>query len=280
MKDFVENLKQTYSNIFVIVSPPRCSSTALSRVFWEHPTVSHYSHEPFETVYYQDKSLEDVFARIDGALDIRPLKRNGNGRSANALIIKEMPYQVGKHFELLASFATAPIVFLMRNPRLNIWSRMQKKIEVGDSPLFPHVETGWKLLKSHIATCRAANIPHVLIDSTDFRNHPSLIFNELFDQLGLTFSNDQLSWNPQSNVQIDNLDGQHTHLYKRVLQSDGLLIDDDPIPPMSAFPKEGGFLQHVNECLAIYNELSELDERIMLPDELDVEDELDLEAVV
>ena len=41
--------RSRYSDVIVIVSPPRCRSTALARVFWEHPLVRYYAHEPFES---------------------------------------------------------------------------------------------------------------------------------------------------------------------------------------------------------------------------------------
>ena len=51
---------ERYSDIYVIVSPPRCSSTAFARVLWQHPSVGYYSHEPFEVTYFDGAGLDGV----------------------------------------------------------------------------------------------------------------------------------------------------------------------------------------------------------------------------
>lgn len=251
----MNGLKERYPERYVIVSPPRCSSTALARVFWEHAAIGYYAHEPFETLYYQGQTVEDVIARMMSALDLTPLKKNRAEHAGSGLIIKEMPYQVGRHFPLLVDLATAPIVFLIRDPRLNISSRMKRKVEVGDSPIFPLIETGWQLIASQIDYCQERSIPHVVIDSSEFRNHPMPVLGDLFPRLGLAFSEEMLSWEPQSDFDIDNLDGSHTHLYQKVLRSSGLMPDDEPIPPLDSFPHEGGFFRHASECMEIYSQL-------------------------
>ena len=105
-----------------------------------------------------------------------------------------MPYQVGGCFHLLAALATAPLVFLVRDPRLNIASRIEKKLEVGDSPFFPLVETGWELLQTQIDYCRRHDVPHLIVTAEDFRNRPNQIFPELFSRLDLSYSPEMLSW--------------------------------------------------------------------------------------
>ena len=59
-----------YPEIVVIISPPRCSSTAFARVFWEHPEVRYYCHEPFEVTYYDDAPLADVAAKLEAPIDL------------------------------------------------------------------------------------------------------------------------------------------------------------------------------------------------------------------
>ena len=148
--------RERHERIYVIVSPPRCSSTAFARVFWEQPSVRYYYHEPFETTYYQGEGLPEVIAKLDAPLDLTTIKHFAADTSAHALVIKEMPYQVGDNFPLLAALATKPLIFLMRDPRLQIASRREKKLEVGDSPLYPFVESGWDLLEKQIDFCRRA----------------------------------------------------------------------------------------------------------------------------
>ena len=257
-----DQLHQKYSSIYAIVSPPRGSSTAFSRVFWELPTVRYYCHEPFEVTYYQDGQLNQVLDKLQHPLDLALLPSASKTALGTALVVKEMPYQVGDHFPLLVKLATAPIIFLLRDPRLNIYSRIQKKIKVGDSPFFPLIETGWELIFDQISYCRENQIPYMLIDAADFRNHPEVIFPKVFERLDLAFSNNMLSWNAYPEVEIDNLGGQHSHLYRKVLNSRALQPATESIPSLSDFPEEQGMREHVEHCLQIFAQLLEDPHRI------------------
>jgi hypothetical protein len=255
-------IRERHTDIYAIISPPRCSSTAFARVFWEHPAVRYYRHEPFEVTYYEGRDLTDVVAKLEAPLDLNELKATRGDDNARALTIKEMPYQVGERFPLLAALASKPLIFLMRDPRLNIGSRMAKKREVGDDPIFPSVESGWELLREQIEWCRAGSIPHVLVDSTDFRNQPLEVFPQVFEQFGLDFTPAMLEWQPCPEVELDNLGGRHRHLYGAVLESAGIKPDDEAIPPLESFPEEHGWRDHVARCLEIYEGLAESERRI------------------
>lgn len=256
-------LRERYSKIYAVVSPPRCGSTAFSRVFWEQPRIRYYSHEPFETTYYRGRGLSDVVEKLRSPLDLRRVKRRCGSSSGNALLIKEMPYQVGKRFPLLAALAAQPLIFLVRDPRLNIASRIRKKLEVGDDPTFPLIETGWELLAEQVCSCRQRGIRFVVVDATDFRNHPSAVFKRVFARFGMEFSQEMLSWRPCPEVDLDNLGGAHSHLYQRVLQSEGLEPASEPLPRMRAFAEFTGLQRHVQTCLGVYEELLASPERIV-----------------
>jgi len=262
IKQAIERIRGRYSSIFAIVSPPRCSSTAFARVFWEHSAVGFYCHEPFEVTYYQDQGVEQVLDKLEQPLDLAPIKRAQTQEAGGALVIKEMPYQVGPRFPMLTALADQPIIFLMRDPRLNIASRMAKKREVGDSPIFPAIESGWELLSRQIAWCRAEGIAHLLVDSRDYRNQPHEIFPQLFDRLGLDFDPGLLEWRTCPEVELDNLGGEHRHLYREVLASTGVRPDTVPIPDLESFPEENGWREHVARCVAIYEQLAGLDVRL------------------
>lgn len=253
-----------YANIYVIISPPRCSSTAFARLFWEQPTIRYYSHEPFETTYFMGKGLNDVAARLNNPIDLQQIKKNVGNVQGNSLVIKEMPYQVGTHFSLLSQMTTYPLIFLLRDPRLNIASRMAKKEVVGDSPFFPLIETGWELLAAQIKQCEAEQIPHMIVDAADFRNYPELTFSQIFSRLRLPFAAKTIVWRSNGQLNLDNLDGQHTHLYDHVLQSKGMEPDTDPIPPLASFPSTNGLRTHVAECLEIYKALRTSSARICI----------------
>lgn len=246
---------EEYTDIYVIVSPPRCSSTAFARVFWEQPEVRYYSHEPFEGTYFLGEDLAYVIDNLREPLDLTRIKNFSSHGLGNSLVVKEMPYQAGENFSLLISLTRKPVVFLTRDPRLNIASRMAKKTEVGDNPLFPHVETGWELIAGQIKTCKEQGIPYLIVDARDFRNHPEVVFKQVFSKMGLPFHRGMLSWQACPEVEIDNLNGQHDHLYQQVLSSTGILADTESIPPLDSFPRENGYRDHVRACLRIYDRL-------------------------
>ncbi|KAA3664864.1 MAG: hypothetical protein DWQ04_03505 [Chloroflexi bacterium] len=256
-------LRQKYDNIYAIVSPPRCSSTAFSRVFWEHPAVRYYSHEPFEVTYYMNQDLQQVYQKMLQPLDLALVKKNMVEKMGNSLVMKEMPYQVGKYFNLLAETAVKPIIFLIRDPRLNISSRIEKKEMVGDSYKFPLIETGWELIAKQIEYCRTQKIPHMIVDSSDFRNHPTTVFRKIFTRLGLPFSEEMLTWQA-TDVEIDNLDGEHRHLYERVLSSKNLQPATEFVPTLDMFPSGNGFRSHLSDCIDIYRSLRRAPERVMV----------------
>ena len=255
--------RERHENVYVIASPPRCSSTAFARVFWEQPTVRYYYHEPFETTYYRDAGLDEVIAKLDAPLDLTQIKHYAADTHAHALVIKEMPYQVGDNFPIVAALATPPIVFLMRDPRLQIASRRAKKIEGGASPIYPEIESGWDLLRQQLSFCREHAIDCLLVDSTDFRGRPSVVFPQIMGRFGLPWSDECLDWNACEEVELDNLGGAHRHLYGEVLASTGLKPDLSMVPTLDSFPEEDGVREHVAHCLTVYRQLREAPERVL-----------------
>lgn len=259
-----EEIKAIYDQIYVIVSPPRCSSTAFARVFWELPSVRYYAHEPFEGTYFLGQKIDSALDNLKHPLDLQEVKRNPAMPSSSDLVIKEMPYQAGDNFPLLVSLTSKPVVFLTRDPRLNIASRMAKKEEVGDSPFFPLLETGWELIASQINYCKALSIPYLIVDAKDFRNHPTSIFGKIFDRLDVQFQKDVLSWDSRPDIDIDNLEGDHHHLYEEVLSSTGMLPDTDAVPTIESFPTTNGYREHVRQCMRIYGRLQNSSARVRL----------------
>lgn len=251
----LSTLKKRYENIYVIISPPRCSSTAFSRVFWEQPSIRYYSHEPFEITYFDEAPFNEVLEKLKHPLDLLPIKSKEPKAGSSSLVIKEMPYQVGSYFDLLISLSEHPIMFLIRDPRLNVYSRISKKKEAGQDPRFPLVETGWELISEQVRYCQEHSIPYFIIDSNEFRTCPSDVFSKIFELLSLPFSSDMLSWRAASDVKLDNLGGHHSHLYRRVLASTGIEPADERIPEIEEIPEENGFREHVIKCMDIYENL-------------------------
>lgn len=251
-----EWLGARHDDVFVVVSPPRCSSTAVARLLWEHPSVRYYCHEPFEVTYYEGRGLDAVAGKLAAPMDLANLTTRRPDPDADALVVKEMPYQVGERFGLLADLATRPLLFLIRDPRLSIASRMRKKLEVGDNPLFPKIESGWRLLAEQIDEARRREIPHLIVDTSELRNEPTAVLPAVFARLELDYSPSILDWRPCPKLELDNLGGRHRHLYRRVLESDGLQPASRQPPPVESFPAEDRWREHVEDCVAIYRDLS------------------------
>ena len=213
-------------------------------------------------MYYQRQDLKRVLTNFQQPLNLQTIAKKKSAHGDNGLVIKDMPYQIGDYFLQFAEMVTSPVIFLMRDPRLNIASRIAKKMETGASVDFPLIETGWQLVQEQIRLCRVFGIPHMLVDATEFRNHPEAIFPQVFERLNLSFTKDMLTWNPHPNLEIDNLGGDHSHLYKRALGSTGIQPATEFVPALEDFPERNGFRQHVAFCLAIYQNLSRLPERV------------------
>ena len=205
---------------------------------------------PFETSYYSSANLGQVREKL-----LEPIVLKTEAGQRSGLVIKEMPYQVGDNFALLASLATAPIIFIIRDPRLNISSRIQKRVEADQEPNFPLKETGWDLINKQIRYCQKRKIPYVIVEASDFRTNPEIVFAEVFGRLQLRFSVKLLSWETRTDIDLDNLEGRHKHLYERVLASTGIEPPIEPIPPNSSFPETNGFRDHIRHCRDIYKSL-------------------------
>lgn len=247
-------IARRYDRVFLVLSPPRCCSTAIARVFWNQPSIAFYCHEPFEAFFYSGQGLDDVGARLEQPLSVN--ERSRDGEAGSDLVIKEMSFQAGKVFPLLAEWTRQPILFVIRDPRLSIASRMAKKAEGGNDPVFPPKESGWESLAEQIRFCEQRAIHHAIVDAADFRNRPREIFPKVFSTLGLPFDEGMLSWRARRDLDLDNLDGRHTHWYRRVLASTTIEPATEPVPDIDAFPAERGFREHVRACLEIYESLS------------------------
>jgi hypothetical protein len=243
-------LRGRHQHIYLIVAPPRSSSTALARVFWRHPAIGFYNNEPFDRYYHWGSGLDSVLDHLQNSNFRVPGARGGQG-----LLIKEMTFQVDTHFGLLAELATSPTIFVLRDPRLSIASRMRMVAEAGGDPLFPHNETGWPTLYRQVQDCRSQNRPYILVNADDFRRDPVPVLPRLFASSSLSFSSEQLRWQPAPAMRLGNLDGEQDNFYAGVLNSQGLEPPTEPPPPLKRFPARSGLRAHVQWCMTIYREL-------------------------
>jgi hypothetical protein len=248
----LDGLRERHGEIYAIVAPPRTASTALARILWNHEQVGFYSHEPFEATWYEDAGPDRAAELLEAPVPVAQLGGRGDGR---ALVVKEMTFQVGDAFPLLATLATRPIVFLIRDPRLTIASRMRVLCRSGRPEAFPLRESGWEDLARQLAYVRREQIPHVVLDSSDLRRSPETIVPPLLERLGLPFTPGLLRWEPSATTGLSSVSGAEDPFYQRVLDSRGLEPPAEEVPDLSHFPTAGGFREHVVECVERYEEL-------------------------
>jgi hypothetical protein len=251
----LDRVRERHGDVFVLVAPPRTASTALARILWNHPSVGFYSHEPFEPTWYRGAGPEVAAELLEAAAPVGELDPSRSARAGRALVVKEMTFQVGDRFPLLATLATRPIVFVIRDPRLSIASRMKVLRRAGRPEVFPLRESGWEDLMRQLDHVRSHGIPHVIVDSRELREAPATVVPPLLDRLGLAFSPELLTWGSSPATGLSAVSGAGDPFYQRVLASGGIEAPTEQIPPLTSFPSDGGFRQHVAECLARYEEL-------------------------
>ncbi|HEX4806077.1 MAG TPA: hypothetical protein VFU94_09265 [Conexibacter sp.] len=245
-----ERLRERHGEVYVLLGPPRTASTAVSRILWNHPAVGFYSHEPFEPTWYEGAGVERAAELLDAPEPVAGLGGRGAG---SALVVKEMTFQVGDAFPLLAALATRPIIVLIRDPRLTIASRMKVLRRSGRPEVFPLRESGWEDLVRQLAHMRAEGIPHVVVDSSELRRAPETVAPALLARLGLPFTPDLLTWRSSSATGLSAVSGSDDPFYQRVLDSTGIEPPAETIPDLADFPPE--LRDHVAACVAQYEEL-------------------------
>ena len=92
---------------------------------------------------------------------------------------------------------------------------------------------------------------------------PDAVFPQVFAQFGLDFAPEMLSWKARLDVELDNLDGAHSHLYRRVLGSTGIQHAQEEMPALDVFPTEHGVRDHVAKCLELYWQLCRDEQRVL-----------------
>ena len=251
-----ESLAGHFDLVTLIVAPPRSCSTALARVFWNLPHHRYYSHEPFEITYYEGADLGEVADLLADPPEIADLDPSrGRGSSANGLLIKEMTFQVGLEFPLLLGLTTRPVVFLIRDPRLCVVSRMRALRRQGRPAMFEPVESGWVQLAEQVEETRRRGVPYLVVDAYGFRSDPGRVVGQVAEALGFAYSDGLLRWQSSG---VGSLSVMHQGIdpfYDRVLRSRGIEPPAEKVPSLEEIPEERGLRRHVEEALGIYDEL-------------------------
>lgn len=244
------------SKVYIIVSPPRCSSTAFARSFWKCPEIDFYNHEPYETSYYDGFSSSEVKKCLDHPLHLQDMQiGHMDAAKQKGVVIKEMTFQVNRHFPVLASWTSNPVIFLIRDPRLSIMSKIKMKKKSGLPTDFPLNETGWDDLWAQLDYCREHHIEHILLDTTDFRNQPEQTLRDILPKMGLQYTDQLLEWEEYDQVKIDHVNDMHSLFYQRVLKSRGIAPATEVIPDIGDFPTNSPLADHTAKSYAAYVEL-------------------------
>lgn len=258
LRERLARVRARHREVLVLVAPPRTASTALARVLWNHPAVGWYRHEPFEPTWYEGASADAAVSLLEEPTpvgELNPARAGEQPDPAAALVVKEMTFQVGDAFPLLAALATRPIVFLIRDPRLSVASRMKVLRRSGRPEVFPLRESGWDDLERQVAYVRENGIPHLVVDSHDLRSDPEAVVPKVLATLGLPFSPALLTWESSEAKGLSVVSGEGDPFYQRVLESRGIEAPAERIPDLTEFPADGGFRQHVAECVERYEAL-------------------------
>ena len=256
----MQELRAWFDPVLLILSPPRCASTAVARAFWQHPWFSWYLHEPFDRVYHDGVDRAQVRRVLAAPLCLAPL-REPISPEGRGVIVKEMTFQPGALLPELLSATTLPVVLTVRDPRLAIRSRMRQRQRGGQPEAFPLVESGWLDLLAAATCARSLGRPYVLVETTRLRADPLAYVPALCARLGVPYHERMLSWRPANDISLGQLGDAQRHWYEQVLGSDGLAPPRDELPELTDF---AGMRDHVEECLDVYREIL-TDPRMLIP---------------
>ncbi|TLP50887.1 hypothetical protein [Microbispora triticiradicis] len=228
------DLAEAYPHRVVLISPPRTGSTAVARLLWQHALITHHCHEPFEACYWGGQGAESVTACLGNPMRVATgdRVRLADVPPGSGLLIKEMSFQLTTdQFDDLAGIATAPLIFVMSDPRLSTTSRLRIVRELSEASTFPPFESGWPSLAGQVARCRELGIPYVLVESDDLRADPAGMTAALVAAVGLPSQAGLEKWSPRPGLQLCSpevgalmSDSRRTDdpFYRKVLSSTGI----------------------------------------------------------
>ncbi|MER6447505.1 hypothetical protein [Streptomyces venezuelae] len=177
----------------------------MARLLWQHPSMTHHCHEPFEACYWGDQGAESVRSILSHPMEVASGERVtlADVPTGSGLLMKEMSFQLDEsQFEQLVGLATAPPVFVICDPRLSTTSRLRIVRQLNGAQTFPPFESGWQSLRMQLELCRARDIPYVLLDSDDLRADPAGVTAALMAAVGLPTVGGLESWAPRPDLKL------------------------------------------------------------------------------
>lgn len=261
-------LANTYRTRVVLISPPRTGSTAVARLLWQHPMITHHCHEPFEACYWGDKGDDSISNCFFNPMEVETGQRVAiaDVPAGSGLLVKEMSFQLAAaHFDLLTRITTAPLIFVMCDPRLSTTSRLRIVGELSGAETFPPFESGWESLHEQLETCRQREIPYVLIDSGDLRANPAGVTADLITALGLPSAGKLEEWAPRPGLQLvspevgalmSEVRRTDDPFYRKVLGSKGIQPREEvDWARQEKSIADAGLTEHVEKWLGYYQEM-------------------------
>jgi hypothetical protein len=248
-------LRGRFDPVLIVLSPPRCGSTAVARSLWRHPCFRWYLHEPCDRVHHRGGGRDSIEAAMTRPIDAwgLPGARARGGPAPTGIVVKEMTFQPGPFLPEVIGAATLPIVVTVRDPRLAISSRMRQRARGRQPAEFPAVESGWRDLATFHELATARGIPYAVVEVTRLRLRPAMLLPLLCERLGLPFAPEMLSWPDLGDTPLGGLDAEQRHWYSRVLTSTGFEPPTEEPPADEDFPPQ--MRPHVVECRQIYGDI-------------------------
>lgn len=257
----------TRSRPYLVLSPPRCASTAMSRALGRHPAIGPYIHEPFDRFWHHGQPLADVEQRLKA------------GGVAPGALVKEMTFQLGDGPQVAAFFEAVhhPILVLVRAPILTLESRVRMvgrglldggrlatddaaalKVALAerdfrpvahlfDEAVFPLRHTGWRDLERRLALLRGRGVPFFVVDASRFRAAPEATLRAICARWSLAWDPKMIDWG-DGGFEFGALPEQRPW-YDRLVSSTGVLPPTEDALPAERLPPR--LAAHVAEAEAI-----------------------------
>lgn len=238
----------SYSQVCIIVSTPRSCSTALAKALCNHKYATHYYHEPFDT-FYRNKSLTQFKKNIDDPIAINSL--TSSEWVKKYAIVKEMSFQVENHFQLLATATKLPIIFLIRDPRAAIHSRLK----LMGSTTFPFCESGWDDIMKQIHFCQSNEVDYIICDGSYLRSKPKKVLSSLCQRLEMPFLNSMLDWSFTLNQRLGHIWGAQASWYFEVQNSSHFSKESSGVVALNQITSDHRMQNHIQHCFNCYNKL-------------------------
>ncbi|MEX0917432.1 MAG: hypothetical protein WDZ90_02840 [Candidatus Paceibacterota bacterium] len=128
LKDLVESGRlKTY----IIIAPPRTSSSLVEHALGNSPDIKYECHEPFLNARHKDFIPDHGYQQIYETIGGEKFDRSTDMAS---VVIKEMSHWIAENdeYKRLSEITTAPVVILIRNPLLSVESRIRRVLSTID----------------------------------------------------------------------------------------------------------------------------------------------------